>query len=182
VIGLGGVGIHAAQVALSAGGRVIGLDVHPPTLQRAIELGIDARRSDDESIVRATFDETDGEGLDVVVETVGRDETLSLAVELLRPGGRLVGVGYSPTSALRVTTPRLVLGELDLVGSRFAHRDDMENAVRLVAAGAVQPVIGLVAPLEDVNDVFEALERGDVVGRAVLDIAGARDVGAAAGA
>jgi len=181
VLGLGGVGIHAAQVALSAGARVIGFDVHPPTLQRAKEIGIDARRSDDEGLVQAAFGETDGEGLDVVVETVGRDETLNLAVELLRPGGRLVGVGYSPTSALTVATPRLVLGELDLVGSRFAHRDDMERAVRLVAAGAVNPVIGLVAPLEDVNDVFEALERGDVVGRAVLDVAGTRHAGSAAG-
>jgi alcohol dehydrogenase len=181
VIGLGGVGIHAAQVARSAGGRVFGLDVHPPTLQRAIELGIDGRRSDDEDIVQALFDETGGEGLDVVVETVGRDETLSLAVELLRPGGRLVGVGYSPASALTVPTPRLVLGELDLVGSRFAHRDDMERAVSLVATGDVEPVIGLVAPLEDVNDVFEALERGDVVGRAVLDVAGTRNADSADG-
>jgi D-arabinose 1-dehydrogenase-like Zn-dependent alcohol dehydrogenase len=42
-------------------------------------------------------------------------------------------------------------------------------------------VIGLVAPLEDVNDVFEALERGDVVGRAVLDVAGTRNPDSADG-
>lgn len=174
VLGLGGVGIHAAQVAVSAGARVIGYDVHAPTLALADELGIDARRSDDAGAADAVLDETRGEGLDVVIDTVGHEPTLALADRLLRPGGRLVGVGYAPDSALSVPTPRLVLGELELVGSRFAHRDDLERAVRLVAAGDVRPVVGLVAPLEAVNDVFEALERGDVVGRAVLDVAGTR--------
>ena len=129
--------------------------------------------------MQATLEETDGEGLDVVVDTVGHEPTLTLADRLLRPGGRLVCVGYSPTTALTVPTPRLVLGELELVGSRFAHRDDLERAVRLVAAGEVRPVIGMVAPLEEANEVFEALERGDVVGRAVLDIAGTGAAGTA---
>lgn len=61
------------------------------------------------------------------------------------------------------------LRELELVGSRFAHRDDLERAVALVAAGAVRPVVGLIRPLEDVN---EALEAGRVAGRAVLNVAG----------
>jgi D-arabinose 1-dehydrogenase-like Zn-dependent alcohol dehydrogenase len=177
VLGLGGVGIHAAQVAVSAGARVIGFDLHEPTLALAAELGIDARRSDDAGAADPVLDETDGEGLDVVVDTVGHEPTLALADRLLRTGGRLVGVGYAPGTALNVPTPRLVLGELELVGSRFAHRDDLERAVRLVAAGEVRPVVGLVAPLEEVNDVFEALERGDVVGRAVLDVAGVRSAG-----
>jgi alcohol dehydrogenase len=174
VLGLGGVGIHAAQIAVSAGARVAGYDLHEPTLERASELGIDARRGDDPDAVQEALDGTGGEGLDLVIDTVGHEPTLTMAERLLRPGGRLVGVGYAPDTALTVPTPRLVLGELELVGSRFAHRDDLENAVRLVAVGQVRPVIGLVAALEDVNDVFDALERGEVVGRAVLDVAGAR--------
>lgn len=176
VLGLGGVGIHAAQIAVSAGARVMGLDLHEPTLALARELGIDARRSDDPTVIEAMLDETDGEGLDVVLDTVGHEPTLALADRLVREGGRIVGVGYSPTAALSVSTPRFVLGELELVGSRYAHRDDLERAVRLVADGHVRPVVGLVAPLEEVNDVFEALERGEVVGRAVLDVAGADPV------
>jgi D-arabinose 1-dehydrogenase-like Zn-dependent alcohol dehydrogenase len=42
----------------------------------------------------------------------------------------------------------------------------------MVAAGDVQPVVGMVRPLDGVEEVFAALESGDIVGRAVLDIAG----------
>jgi D-arabinose 1-dehydrogenase-like Zn-dependent alcohol dehydrogenase len=172
VIGLGGVGIHAAQVARAAGARTVGFDVQDATLAGARELGLDARRSDDEEAVRDALDETDGEGLDVIVDTVGHDETLALARRLVRPGGRVVGVGYTPTSTLSVPTPRFVLDEVSYVGSRYAHRDDLTSAVSLVARGLVSPVVGAVRPLEDVNEVFELLEAGSVVGRAVLDVAG----------
>jgi D-arabinose 1-dehydrogenase-like Zn-dependent alcohol dehydrogenase len=172
VLGLGGVGIHAAQVARATGAAVTGFDVHEPTLAAARELGLDARRSDDVDAVAAVVREHGGEGLDVVVDTVGHAETLALGERMLRPGGRLVGVGYSPASAVVVQTPRFVLDELELVGSRYAHRDDLERAVALVASGLVVPVVGLVRRLEEVNEVIEALESGSVVGRAVLDVAG----------
>jgi alcohol dehydrogenase len=173
VMGLGGVGIHAAQIAACAGARVVGFDVHDPTIAAAGELGIDARRSDDERAVASIMDETEGEGLDVVLDTVGHEPTLTLAERLVRQGGRIVGVGYAPSTAISVATPRFVLGELELVGSRYAHRDDLERAVRLVAAGQVRPVVGLTAPLGEVNEVLGALESGRVVGRAVLEVAAA---------
>jgi D-arabinose 1-dehydrogenase-like Zn-dependent alcohol dehydrogenase len=119
--------------------------------------------------------------VDVVVDTVGHDDTLDLAQRLVRPGGRVVGVGYTPASALTVPTPRFVLDEVEYVGSRYAHRDDLAKAVALVARGLVSTVVGLVRPLDEVNDVFAALEAGSVVGRAVLEVtsdaAGVPDAG-----
>src|SRR3990170_1840342 len=118
-----------------------------------------------------------GAGMDVVLDTVGHTETLALADLLVRQGGRIVGVGYDPTTTLGVPTPRFVLGELELVGSRYAHRDDLERAIALVSSGRVRPVVGLVRRLEDVNEVFAALESGSVVGRAVLEVAEVADRG-----
>jgi len=171
VIGLGGVGIHAAQVAHVAGAQVVGFDVHEATLAAARELGLDARTSDEEAM-DAAIAEIAPDGMDVVLDTVGHAETLAAADRLVRAGGRIVGVGYAPSTVLSVPTPRLVLGELELVGSRYAHRDDLEHAVALVASGQVRPIVTLVRPLEEVNEVFAALESGQVVGRAVLDVAG----------
>ena len=171
VVGLGGIGIHAAQVARAAGARAIGLDVHEATLRRAGELDLETRRSDDEEAIVDLLTTT-GDGADVVVDTVGHDDTLALARRLVRPGGRVVGVGYDPTSSLTVPTPRFVLDEVEYLGSRYAHRDDLANAVSLVARGLVSMIVGLVRPLGDVNDVLQALEDGSVVGRAVLDVSG----------
>ena len=50
------------------------------------------------------------------IDTVGHDDTLALARRLVRPGGRVVGVGYAPDSSLTVPTTRLVLDEVDYVG------------------------------------------------------------------
>lgn len=172
IVGLGGVGIHAAQIARASGGRAVGFDVHEPTLEAARSLGLDARRSDDDEASADLLAETGGEGVDIVVDTVGHEDTLGLALSLVRPGGRIVGVGYSPSSEVRVPTPRFVLDELDLVGSKYARRDDLERAVALVAQGLVTTVVGMVRPLDEVNQVVAALEAGEVVGRAVLDVAG----------
>jgi D-arabinose 1-dehydrogenase-like Zn-dependent alcohol dehydrogenase len=171
ILGLGGVGIHGAQVGRAAGARMVGFDLHEETLASARTLDLDARRADDEAAIEDLLADTGGEGVDVVVDTVGHDDTLELARQLVRPGGRVVGVGYTPTSALTVPTPRFVLDEVDYVGSRYAHRDDLAKAVTLVARGLVSMVVGLVRPLDDVNDVFAALEEGSVVGRAVLEVA-----------
>jgi D-arabinose 1-dehydrogenase-like Zn-dependent alcohol dehydrogenase len=57
------------------------------------------------------------------------------------------------------------------VGSRYAHRDDLAKAVALVARGLVSTVVGMIRPLEGVNEVFDELEAGAVVGRAVLEVA-----------
>ena len=171
IVGLGGVGIHAAQMGRAAGARTAGFDVHEPTLAAARDLDLQVWRADDDEAIDALIGSTDGEGIDVVVDTVGHHDTLELARRLVRPGGRVVVVGYTPASALSVPTPSLVLDEVKYLGSRYAHRDDLAKAVALVARGLVSTVVGMVRPLEAVNEVFDELEAGAVVGRAVLEVA-----------
>jgi alcohol dehydrogenase len=168
VIGLGGVGIHAAQIAAAAGGRVSGFDIHEPTLRTARELGLDARHADEGAAA-----EPRGDGRqDVVVDTVGVASSLELADRLVRTGGTIVVVGYARESSVSLPTSRIVLDEIDVRGSRYASRAEMARGVAMVAAGLVHPVVGLVRPLQAANEALDALEAGDVVGRAVLDVAG----------
>ena len=69
---------------------------------------------------------------------------------------------------------RTALEEIEVVGSRYMQRHELHKAISLVASGAVQTVIDSVRPLEEANDAIEAMERGEVVGRAVLDVTGTR--------
>ena len=169
VIGLGGVGIHALQVAHAAGARAVGLDRSPRAVAAASALGLDALAAD-----AGVEDELAGaEGFDVVIDTVGHPETTAQADRLVRPGGCIVAVGYAVGESWTVPSDRLVLDEVRIVGSRYVLRDELERAIRLVADGRVQMVVDRVEPLEAANAAFAALEAGEVVGRVVLDVAGA---------
>jgi alcohol dehydrogenase len=172
VIGLGGVGLHALQVANAVGGLAIGLDVSDRAIAAAHELGLDARRGDATGIDADLLAASDGEAADVVVDTVGRDTTIRQAERLVRPGGRIVAVGYAVDMSFAVPAARFVLEEVELIGSRYVQRDELTRAIRLVADGRVRMVVDRVTPLEQANDALAALEANEVVGRVVLDVAG----------
>lgn len=174
VIGLGGVGLTALQVARAGGARAFGLDVSERAVGVARELGLDALRGDDPAAEDHVLRGTE-EGADVVVDIVGRPETVAQACRLVRPGGRIVGVGYSLTSEVVLPAARSVLEEVEWVGSRYARRDELARAISLVADGQVRTLVDSVRPLEEVNEAFTALESGDVSGRVVIDVAGEHD-------
>jgi propanol-preferring alcohol dehydrogenase len=178
VIGLGGVGIHALQIVHAVGARAVGIDMSERAREVAGELGLEALDAEDAEVEDRVAEISGGEGVDVVIDTVGSESTVGRAFRLVRPAGRVVGVGYSVESDLgEVPTARFVLEEIELVGSRYVARDELDHAVRMVAEGRVRPVIDRVLPLEAANDALTALEDGDVVGRVVLDVAGVRGNG-----
>jgi D-arabinose 1-dehydrogenase-like Zn-dependent alcohol dehydrogenase len=135
VIGLGGLGFHAVQLAVLAGAEVVGVDTDPVARARAEQAGastvVDPR---DEDAVARVLAVTDG-GADVSFEFVGLAETVALASRILRPGGRatLVGIGRD-----RLTGPPLglfVAREQEVVGSFGATLADVNELVDLVDAG-----------------------------------------------
>jgi D-arabinose 1-dehydrogenase-like Zn-dependent alcohol dehydrogenase len=176
VIGLGGVGIHALQIARAAGADAVGLDVSDRAIETARALGLEAGRADDLDAERAAAGDA---GLDVVVEAVGRETTMAQALRLVRPGGRIVAVGYSATSEFVVPSPRFVLEEVELVGSRYVRLDELGRAIQLVADGRVEIVVDEVKPLAEAGAALGRLRDGQVVGRIVVDVSGAGSAGGA---
>lgn len=172
VLGLGGVGIHALQIAHAAGAGAVGFDISPRTIEVAHELGLTARDTGSPSAEAEVMTGWEGQGADVVIDTVGNASTIAQASRLVRAGGRIVGVGYGLTSRFEFPTARFVLEEIELVGSRYVRLDELERAIRLVADGRVHMVVDKALPLEAANDAFAALEAGQVAGRVVLDVAG----------
>jgi len=88
LIGVGGVGLHALQMAKLAGGWVIAVDVNEARLELARTLGadavVDARSGPFHEAVREL---TDSQGVDVVLEVVANQQTLPSSYQSLkRPG------------------------------------------------------------------------------------------------
>lgn len=169
VYGLGGVGYGLVQLAKLRGARVIGIGRSGEKLALARTLGADAvvnaaEVADVAASVRAL---TDGRGADVVFELVATASTMSASVAMLARRGRLVFVGYSE-DALTVAPIQLVILEAQIMGAVGNTLAELEEAVRLVAAGKVRTVVDQVLPLESYAAALDALREGRVMGRMVL--------------
>src|SRR5581483_519558 len=170
VIGLGGVGIHALQVAAATGSAAVGLDVSARACEVAGELGLHAIDSRSFELSDAGVDSVAEEGFDAVVVTAGAEVAYRQAAELVRRGGRVVCVGYAADAVFALATPRLVLDEIAVLGSRYVTRGELARAIDLVASGSVKPVVDAVRPVDEVNEAYDDLTNGRIVGRTVLRI------------
>ena len=73
-----------------------------------------------------------GDGADVVIEAVGRPETIQQALDMAKPGGRVVVFGISPTALPSLDLFRMYLTEKTIIFPRATTRADYYRAVRVV--------------------------------------------------
>jgi alcohol dehydrogenase, propanol-preferring len=169
VVGAGGVGLQALQVARAAGARVFATDVDQRKLARARELGATTPPEGTSDAAGWLRERTDG-GADLVIEAAGKPESLALAGATARPGGRVVMVGYTVGERFPIPSSETVLGEVSYIGSRYVKRDELARAVELVASGAVNPALDEIFELRDANAALQRLTSGAACGRVVLRV------------
>jgi predicted dehydrogenase/threonine dehydrogenase-like Zn-dependent dehydrogenase len=182
VIGLGLVGQITAQLLKAAGCRVIGIDLDPARVQRALALGLDAGASDMEAIASLVRDETGGHGADCTLMTAATKSSsvINLAMELTRAKGKVVIVG---DVGLNVDRAIFYRKEIDLLMSTsygpgrydpayetegrdypYAHvrwtlNRNMQAYLELVAGArvAVEPLIDRVVAIDEAPAVYDQL-------------------------
>jgi L-iditol 2-dehydrogenase len=102
-------------------------------------------------------DLTKGQGVDIAVEAVGINDTVTAAVNCVRKGGTVTLVG---NIAPEVTLPlqKVVTRQIRMQGS-CASAGEYPQAIELVSSGKIQvhPLITAIAPLEDGPRWFERL-------------------------
>jgi len=150
ILGGGPIGLFSLQVASSLGGEVTVIDPIADRLDRAKELG--ARDVINPSEEGFSADQ----GFDFVIETAGVVETVPLAIEILRPGGRIVLTGI-PMETAPVETRFVVWRELELVGSFTYTKEDFERGSDDIASGRIKAV-ELVTQRFDIEDAQEAFD------------------------
>jgi 2-desacetyl-2-hydroxyethyl bacteriochlorophyllide A dehydrogenase len=170
ILGAGGVGLHTLQIAREAGAHVLAVDIDPRKLEAATELGAVGAALAGEEAQALVQDYTSGRGADLVIDIVGHAETLEEAGKMLRRGGRVVGLGYVPAGVSRFPTDVFVLQEKEFIGSRYAQRFEIERVLAMMAQGQIKPIIDDRLPLEQAEEALQRLERGEVIGRTVLQI------------
>ncbi|HEY0495195.1 MAG TPA: zinc-binding dehydrogenase [Kutzneria sp.] len=163
-----GVGLACVQVAAARGARVIAVDPHEDSRAVAESSGahdtVDPFAVDAVEAVRALVG---GDGVDVVVDTVGNDRTPAQAIDMVRMQGRVVLVGYTDAPA-RIDVATAVTREVRLFGSVGATLADTAEVLRLAEAGLLRIPIADRYSLSQVNEALDRVHSGKVAGRLVL--------------
>lgn len=166
--GPGPIGIMALQIARIRGAGtlvVLGTDADEKRMEVAAELGADyainVQREDPMTLIRSLGD---GFGADLVVDATGVSKALQQSMELVRPNGRITKIGWGP-QPLDFSLDPLVGKAVTLQGT-FSHLyPTWERVLTLLSTGQVNlaPVIGGIYPLQDWEEAFDAMERGENV-------------------
>lgn len=168
LVGLGGVGLAAVSLAQAVGSfEIVGADVDDARLTVARECGVtetvNAQVPDAEKIVKRWT----GGGVAAAVDFVGSERSASFAFNSLAVGGTLVVVGLFG-GALNIPLPLLPLKQLSICGSYVGSLQEMSALMLLVRSGQVAALPVTERPLTEVQQSFDDLRAGRVVGRVVL--------------
>ena len=163
--GIGAIGALSLQVARLRGAGttvVLGTPVDALRLQKALDIGadhvVDIIQQDAGELIRSLGD---GLGADLVVDATGVSIALKQGLELVRPFGSIVKIGWGP-QPLGFSLDPLVAKAVTLYGS-FSHTwTTWERVLSLFSTGKLdtQSVLGGVYELDDWQNAFEAMESG----------------------
>lgn len=166
VVGAGGLGLNAVQIARSAGARVAVVDPigshRDEALRTGAELAVEAQD------IGTLLDWSEG-GANMVYEVSGTRAGLEAAGRIVGPGGRLICGGWGPGIEYGLQSRELVLREISIIGSRGGTLNDVRAVLQALERGQVQPTVEKVQ-LSEINDVLQRLREGRVVGRFVVDM------------
>jgi L-iditol 2-dehydrogenase len=167
ILGAGSIGLFILQVARLAGADPVFVsDKFPWRLKVARQHGAVAINCDQEDPVARIQQETAGRGVDVAIEAAWADHSVQQAVEMTRPGGRVVLVGIPSDNLLTIKHATARRKGLTLkLCRRMKHA--YPRAIRLMEGGRVN-IRGLVShrfPLRRADEAFalNAAYRDEVV-------------------
>lgn len=161
IIGLGGLGQIGARIAVLTGAKVYVADIDHKVWPIADEVGAVGVAED--------LREFTGVAFDLIVDFAGFDTTTASAVDIIRPGGRVVLVGMGLLQST-ISTRALILNECNLIGSKGGTVEDVRGVYGFLGSGQLNPEITTIG-FEDIPVGLDKLRRGEVVGRLVANIA-----------
>ncbi|HEU0299297.1 MAG TPA: zinc-binding dehydrogenase [Longimicrobium sp.] len=161
--GIGGLGVHAVQIARMAGAAlIVAVDPLPEARARALERGADyAFDPGTDDVVARVREVTAGRRLDLAVDLVGANAVLAQAAECIGRHGRVVMIGLSPEPIRLGAGVNFGVRSQSLLGHLGYHKRHLDQLVELVARGRldVSASISGLLPLDEVALGVERLAR-----------------------
>ncbi len=167
--GSGGLGTFAVQIARQLGAAVIATVGDEAKRAKLAALGTDrVLNHHEDDIETAVRDFTQGNGVELVLDSVGA-ETFPTGFGLLQKGGRLLLCGKMTGMDVELSLHQTYLRHVSIHGLYLGEKPEMEALLRLVAEGAIAPVVDRAYPLDQAADAQRALQAGERFGKLVLN-------------
>ncbi len=167
--GTGGVSIFALQFAKMAGARVLGISSSDEKLERAKGLGLDAglNYKANPDWEKWAYAQTDGEGVDVVVE-VGGGGTLARAIRAARHGGTIAQIGVLAGANDAVDIRPVLSKQIKVHGVYVGSRANFVTMNKAIALAGLRPVVDRVFPFEEAPAALRHMESAGHFGKIVI--------------
>jgi NADPH:quinone reductase len=178
--GSSGIGVAAIQLCAAMGLTVFATAGSDRKCAACLTLG--AKRAIDyhnEDFVKAVLEETDGAGVNVILDMVGGDY-IGRNFAAAAKGGRIVNIAYQAGATAVVNFTPMLLKRLTLTATTLRPRSNAEKGVirdallknvwPLIAAGRVKPVIDSSFPLAEAQAAHARMTEGRHIGKLLLAV------------
>lgn len=165
----GGLGSLAIQYATAMGYRVLGIDGGDEKAKLFKELGgehfVDFTKTKDieGDIIKATNGGAHG-----VINVSVSEAAIEASTRYVRANGTVVLVGLPAGAVCKSEVFSHVVKSISIVGSYVGNRADTREALDFFSRGLVKSPI-IIAPLSDLPEIFDKMEKGQIVGRYVVN-------------
>jgi alcohol dehydrogenase, propanol-preferring len=168
ISGIGGLGHMAVQYAKAMGLNVAAVDVDDAKLDLAKRLGaavtVNAKTTDPVADIKKVIGGAHG-----ALVTAVSPKAFEQAIGMVRRGGT-VSLNGLPPGQFPLDIFGMVLNGITVRGSIVGTRLDLQESLEFAAQGKVHATVS-TDKLDNINQVFERMHKGELEGRVVLDLA-----------
>ena len=165
ILGIGGLGHLAIKIAKAMGAHVVVFTTSPSKVEDAKRLGAD------EAVLSTDAEQMSkyAKSLHFILDTVSAKHDVNTYLNLLRPDGSVVLVGLPP-EALEIGAFNVVGGRKSFSGSNIGGIAETQEMLNFCAEHNITAEIELIN-IQQINEAFDRLAKGDVKYRFVIDMA-----------
>lgn len=168
IVGLGGLGQMGLKFAKAFGANVALFTTSPNKTADAVRLGADeVILSTDPAAMRKHAG-----SFDFILDAVSAEHDLNAYLQLLKRDGTMTLVG-APEKPLPVASFNLIVGRRQLAGSAIGGMRETQEMLDFCAEKGITSDIELIR-MQQINEAYERLLKGDVKYRFVIDMASLR--------
>jgi len=164
VYGVGGVGAHAIHLASAVFKmhKIIAVDVADAKLELAKKLGAtNLVNPSRENLAEFISSVTDGFGPDLIIDFVGRRNTIQNSIDFAAKGARILIVGISSDNLQLSPYSTLIGKEIEIMGVNDHLKSELEELIQYASSGTIDLSRSVThrVSLDEVNRGMEILER-----------------------